>query len=235
MPHVINAKDQDLRTVSAELKGKLSGGQVTIQSAAHLHGLAAGLKAGDIIIEGRSGDYLGALNAGALIRVNGDAGQYLADNMTRGTVVVEGDAGYGVGAYCYGGTIVVKGSAGDFSAVMNKGATIVIGGDVGDEVATYMLAGDLVIAGNAGKNLANYLIRGTIYVGGTWESLGHNTLLEEMTAEDLTKLRSLLDASDIAADPLAFKKIVRLSEKPFYKAHEPAKTKEPVHRVSVRA
>jgi glutamate synthase domain-containing protein 3 len=235
MPHLLDGRNRDLRTVSAELKGMLSDGPVTLRNSAHLHGLAAGLKSGHIVVEGSSGDYLGALNDGALIRVNGHAGRYLADNMTRGTVVVEGDAGDGVGAYCYGGTIVVKGSAGDFTAVMNKGATVLIGGSVGDEVATYMLAGDLVVLGNAGKNLGNYLIRGTIYVGGTWESLGHNTLLEEMMPEDLTKLRTLFDAYGLSADPLPFKKIVRLSEKPFYRAHEPAKAKEPVHRLSARA
>jgi glutamate synthase domain-containing protein 3 len=138
--------------------------------------------------------------------------------MTRGTVVVEGDAGYGVGQYCYGGTIVVNGNAGDFTAVMNKGATIIVSGNVGDEVATYMLAGDLVIVGDAGKNLGNYLIRGNIYVGGQWQSLGHNTLLEEMTAGDRAKLREYFDKYGLEADPTTFKKIVRLSEKPFYKA-----------------
>jgi glutamate synthase domain-containing protein 3 len=235
MSRTLNAQDRDLRTVSAELKTTIGDGPVVITNAAHLHGLAAGLKAGDVVVEGLCGDYLGALNDGATLRVTGDAGRYLADNMTRGTVVVEGNAGYGVGAYCYGGTVVVKGNAGDFAAVMNKGATIVVGGCVGDEVGTYMLAGDLVIVGNAGKNLGNYLIRGNIYVGGMWESLGHNTRLEELTPDDLSRLRDYLSAYEISADPLAFKKIVRLSEKPFYKAHGPAKAQEPAHAVPIRA
>ena len=135
-------------------------------------------------IDDDSGDYLGVLNDGATIQVTKNAGRYLADSMTRGNVIVEGDAGYGVGAYCYGGHAVVKGNAGDFTAVMNKGATIIVQGDVGDDVATFMLAGDLVIVGNAGKNLGNYLIRGNIYIGGEWESLGHNTLLEQMSPAD---------------------------------------------------
>lgn len=221
MPRVLNAKDKDLRAVSAEIKGMISESKVIIKNAAHLHGLCGGLKGGDITIEGNSGDYLGILNDGATIRVTGNAGRYLADNMTRGTVIVEGDAGYGAGQYCYGGTIVVKGNAGDFTAVMNKGATIIIRGNVGDEVATYTLAGDLVIVGDAGKNLGNYLIRGNIYIGGKWESLGHNTLLEEMTQADLAKLRGYFDECGIEADPTTFKKIVRLSEKPFYKAKTP--------------
>jgi glutamate synthase domain-containing protein 3 len=218
MSRALNAKDKDLRAISTELNALISDGQIVIEDAAHLHGLCGGLKAGDIIIQGDGGDYLAVLNDGATLQVKGNAGRYLADNMTRGTVLVEGNCGYGVGAYCYGGTIVVKGNAGDFAAVMNKGATIIVGGDVGDEVATYMLAGDLVIAGNAGKNLGNYLIRGNIYIGGEWASLGHNTLLEEMTPADIAKLRGYLGKYGIEADPAAFRKIVRLSEKPFYKA-----------------
>jgi glutamate synthase domain-containing protein 3 len=222
MSLAVNAKGKDLRAVSAELRSLLSDGKVVISDAAHLHGLCAGLKAGDIMIKGDGGDYTGALNDGATIRVKGNVGRYLADNMTKGTVLVDGSAGYGVGAYCYGGTIMVNGDAGDFAAVMNKGATIVVNGNVGDEVATYMLAGDVVIVGNAGNNLANYLIRGNVYIGGEWASLGHNTLLEEMTADDVAKLRGYLAEYKIKADPTAFRKIVRLSEKPFYKAKKTA-------------
>jgi hypothetical protein len=57
----LNAEGKDLRTVSAELKGIVSNGNVTIRQAAHLHGLCSGLKIGCFTIEGDSGDYLGAL------------------------------------------------------------------------------------------------------------------------------------------------------------------------------
>jgi len=223
MSIVVDANGRDLRSVSTELKAAVAKGPVIVQKAAHLHGLAAGLKGGQVIVEGDSGDYLGVLNDGATILVEGNACRYLADNMTRGTVIVEGDAGYGVGQYCYGGAVVIRGNAGDFTAVMNKGATVIIGGNVGDEVATYMLAGDVVIVGDAGKDLGNYLIRGNIYIGGEWESLGHNTLLEEMTQADVAKLRGYFDEYGLEADPMNFRKIARLSEKPFYKTKEPPK------------
>mgnify|MGYP001029058331 CR=1 FL=1 len=219
MPLVVAVNGRNLRPVSAELKEAVAKGPVVVQGAAHLHGLVAGFKTGEVVIGGDCGHYLGVLNDGATIRVKGNAGRYLADNMTTGIVTVEGDAGYGVGQYCYGGTIVVNGSAGDYTAVMNKGATIIIKGNVGDEVATYMLGGDLVVVGNAGKNLGNYLIRGNIYIGGNWESLGHNTLLTEVTQDDLIKLGSYKNQYSIEADPTTFKKIVRLSERPFYKAN----------------
>jgi len=219
---VIDARACELRPVTTDLRAHLGEGKVTVCDAEHLHGLAAGLKTGEMTILGNAGDYLGVLNDGATICVTGNVGNYLADNMTHGTVIVDGNAGRAAAPYCYGGTVVVRGNAGDFTAVMNKGATVIIGGDVGDEVATYMLNGDLVIAGNAGKNLGNYLIRGNIYIAGNWQTLGHNTRLEELTEADIAKLRAYFDQYGVKADPVAFRKIVRLSEKPFYKAAEKA-------------
>ncbi|MCL6429506.1 MAG: tributyrin esterase [Anaerolineae bacterium] len=212
------AEGRDLRAVSAELRRAVAQGPVTIRHAGHLHGLAAGLSEGDILIDGDAGDYLGVLNDGAYIHVTGNAGRYLADNMTSGTVVIDGSCGDGAGQYCYGGTIVVRGSAGALTAVMNKGATILIAGDVGNEAATYMLGGDVVILGDAGARLANYLIRGAIYVGGTWRSLGHNAVQAELDAADLEKLTAWFRRFDIAGDVPSLKKVVSLSQRPFYKS-----------------
>ena len=137
--NVLDAKGKDLRETSTELKAMLAKNSVVVTNASHLHGLCGGLKSGEITIEGNSGDYLGVVNSGSLIKVTGNSGKYVADNMTSGAVIVNGDAGYGAAQYCYGGTVVIKGDAGDFTATMNKGATIVIGGDVGAEAATCLL------------------------------------------------------------------------------------------------
>ena len=212
----INAKTKDLKTANLAIKESLNGAPVLVKNATHLNGLAAGLKHGEVIIQGNAGDYVAVLNDGALIHITQNAGKYLADNMTRGTVVVDGDVQYGPGQYCYGGTIVIRGNAGDFTATMNKGATILVAGNVGDEVGTYMLKGDLIVVGNAGHNFANYLIRGSVYIGGSWQTLGHNTQLEPLTDEDHAKLRAFFEIYQIEADPNTFKKIVAASEKPFY-------------------
>lgn len=211
----IDAKNKDLKALNSALK-KLDGIPVQVKNAEHVHGIAAGLKHGEIIIEGDAGDYLGVLNAGATIKVTKNAARYVADNMTAGTVIIEGNADYGVGQYCYGGTIVVRGNVGDFTAVMNKGAAIIVGGNVGNEVATYMLKGDMVVVGNAGENFANYLIRGNVYIGGKWKSIGANTKIEPLTDEDISKLHTYFEKYQIQADPATFKKIVAASEKPFY-------------------
>ncbi len=213
---ILNVKTKDLKFTNQAVQDSVNGQPVIVKNAEHLNGLAAGLKHGEVIIQGNAGDYLGVLNDGAAIHVTGSVGNYLADNMTRGTVIVDGDAQYGPGQYCYNGAIVIRGRAGDFTATMNKGATIIVGGDVGNEVGTYMLKGDLIVIGNAGKNFANYLIRGNVYIGGSWENLGHNTRLEPLTDEDLAKLQGYFEKFQIEADPKNFKKIVAASEKPFY-------------------
>jgi glutamate synthase domain-containing protein 3 len=212
----IDAKTKDLKALNSAIKESVNGTPVTVKNASQLHGIAAGLKHGEIVIEGNAGDYVGVLNAGATIKVARNAGKYVGDNMTAGTIIIGGDADYGAGQYCYGGTVVVHGNAGDFTATMNKGAVILVSGNVGDEVGTYMLKGDLVVVGNAGKNFANYLIRGNAYIGGQWQSVGQNTKIEPLTDEDKAKLRAYFETYQIQADPSAFKKIVAASEKPFY-------------------
>jgi glutamate synthase domain-containing protein 3 len=213
---ILDAQSKDLKTINQQIKTSLNGTPLKVKNISKLHGVAAGLKHGELQVEGNAGDYLGVLNAGATIRVSKNAAKYLADNMTSGTVIVEGNAEYGAGQYCYGGTIVLRGSAGDFTATMNKGATIIVAGDVGDEAGTYMLKGDLVVVGNAGYNFANYLIRGNVYLGGECKSYGHNTKLEPLTEHDIAALRGYFETYQIKSDPTTFKKIVAASEKPFY-------------------
>ncbi len=212
----ISAKSKTLREVNSILRQGLNSNPVKLSGVEHIHGLAAGLSRGEVFVEGDAGDYLGALNAGAAIRVAGNAGNYAADNMTGGVIIIEGNAGYGAAQYCYGGTVVIRGNAGDFTATMNKGATIIVQGNVGDEAGTYMLKGDLIVVGDAGKNFANYLIRGSVFIGGSYQSLGHNTRLADLEDEDIARLKAYFETYAVQADPLRFRKIVAASEKPFY-------------------
>lgn len=212
----LSVKEKSLQEVNAALRESVNGKPVNISGAEHIHGLAAGFKHGEIVVEGSAGDYLAALNAGATVRVSKNAGSYAADNMNSGVVIIEGDAGFGAAEYCYGGTVVIHGNAGDFTATMNKGATIIVAGNVGDEAGTYMLKGDLIVVGDAGTNFANYLIRGSVYIAGNYASLGHNTRLVDMADEDIARLKAYFETYGIQAEPLKFRKIVAASEKPFY-------------------
>ncbi len=212
----MSVKSKTLKEVNSMLRSSLNGDPLTLSNAGHLHGLAAGLKHGEVVIKGDAGDYLAVVNDGATVRVSQDSGNYVADNMTAGTVIIEGNAGFGAAQYCYGGTVVIRGDAGDFTATMNKGALIIINGNVGNEVGTYMLKGEVIVVGNAGENFANYLIRGTVYIGGSYRSLGENTKLVPMGEDDMHKLSAYFEKYGIHTDPTGFKKIVAASEKPFY-------------------
>jgi glutamate synthase domain-containing protein 3 len=212
----MSVKSKTLKEVNSILRSTLNGDPLALSNAVHLHGLAAGLKHGEVIIKGDAGDYLAVVNSGATVHVSQDAGNYVADNMTAGTVIIEGNAGFGAAQYCYGGTVVIRGNAGDFTATMNKGALIIVRGNVGDEVGTYMLKGELIVVGDAGENFANYLIRGSVYIGGSYRSLGNNTKLVPMGEEDRHKLGDYFEKYGIQANPARFRKIVAASEKPFY-------------------
>jgi glutamate synthase domain-containing protein 3 len=213
----IDAQGSDLKHVNAALRKNVNGQPVTVINATRIHGLAAGLHQGEVVVRGDAGDYLGMLTDGATIRVTRNAGKYVADNMTCGRVIIQGDAAIGAAQYCYGGTVIIYGDAADFTATMNKGATIIVAGDVGDEAATYMLNGELIVVGDAGENFANYLIQGAVYIGGRWKSLGHNTQVVPLTEEDIDKVGALLTGCGIETDASQFKKVVAASKKPFYK------------------
>ena len=64
----IDAKTKDLKALNSALKELGQRPPVTVKNAAHISGLAAGLKHGEIIVESNAGDYVGVLNAGATIQ-----------------------------------------------------------------------------------------------------------------------------------------------------------------------
>lgn len=213
----IDASNLSLREVNARIREAVGRGlRVHLKNASHIYGLAAGLKSGDIVIDGDAGDYLAMLNGGAKITVNGNAGDYVADGAWSGEVIVKGCVGYGASMYAYGGVLVVYGDAGDAVGQILKGATVIVNGCAGDSIGLYMVGGDIVIVGDAGKLVGDWMIRGCIYVGGKYESLGNNAREAELTGDDVKKLSNLFNKYNVKADPSKFKKIVPLSLRPFY-------------------
>lgn len=219
MDYKIDASNKDLKMVNSEIKKAIKDGisKIVIENATHIHGLAAGLSHGNIIINGDVGDYLAALNNGAIITVNGNAGKFLADNMTNGVVIVNGNAGYGAAVYCYGGIVVIRGNATDFLGALNKGAIIIIEGEVGNNVGTYMVGGEIIIVGDGGKNIGDWFIRGNIFIGGKWQSLGHNCKEVPIENEDIKRLEEYFKRFNVNANPTRFKKLIPISIKPFHR------------------
>jgi glutamate synthase domain-containing protein 3 len=219
----LDAGKMDMATINRELRRLVSGEKVSVRNASHISGLGAGLRRGNIHIEGDAGDYIAMLNSGADFEIKGNCGRFLGDGMISGSLIVNGNAGEGAGEYCYGGEIRIMGDAGNFIGTMNKGASILVSGNVGDDVATYMLAGEIIILGNAGKNLGNFLIGGTIYILGQVESLGNNTKLDKLRSDDVDRLARVIKKVGMREAPRQFNKIVPKSSKPFYKKREDEK------------
>lgn len=214
---ILDCEEKQLREVSSKIKENLaSGKKFKLLNASHIFGLASGLKSGEITIDGDVGDWLGMMNHGSHITVNGNAGDYVGDNAWDGEIIIKGNGGNAIGLYSYGGTLVVHGDVGNGVGEMLKGGTIVIGGNVGDEVGMYMVGGKIIIGGNSGKELGQTMIKGVIYIAGEPASLGANTKIEEITEEDFDYIESISNKYGIPFRMEKFKKIVPLSERPFY-------------------
>lgn len=212
----IDASNKSLREVNRRIRESISKGPVLVKNAEHLHGLAAGLRKGEVLVEGDVGDYLAMLNSGARVVVEGSAGDFAGDGAWDGEVVVKREAGDGVGIYAYGGTIVVLGDAGDGVGQLLKGGTVLIGGSAGDKVGLYMVGGELVISGDAGKLLGDWMIGGKIYIAGAYETLGRNAREEPLNREEKRRLEELLKRYGLEGDAEKFRKIVPVSTRPFY-------------------
>lgn len=214
---VLDAEGLGLGKLNAAIREAVAkGARVRVKNARNVYGLAAGLRGGEVLVEGDAGDYLAMLNHGARVIVEGNAGNYVADGAWAGEVIVRGDVGYGAGIYAYGGTLVVYGSAGDALGQILKGATVIVRGDAGDSVGLYMVNGEIIIVGSAGELVGDWMIRGAIYVGGGYRSLGHNAKEVKPSEEDVKRLSELLNRYEIKADPSGFRKIVPVSTRPFY-------------------
>lgn len=135
----------------------------------HVHGIGAGMTAGEIRISGSAGRHLGSRMRGGGIHVAGDAGDFLAAQMHAGLIHIHGNAGHFVGAAyrgsprgMTGGTILIDGNAGDeLGAAMRRGL-IAVGGDSGDFVGHNLLAGTIVVCGRCGAHPGAGVRRGTL-------------------------------------------------------------------------
>ena len=213
----LDCRGKSLEEVNAKIREAVAKGEkVVLRNAAHLHGVAAGLEKGEVVIEGDVGDYVAFLNSGAKVVVKGNAGNFVSDGSWGGEVIVEGNAGEGVGIYAYGGTIVVYGNVGNHLGDLLKGATVIVKGNAGDVVGLYMVGGKIVVCGDAGELVGDWMIRGEIYVGGSYKSLGHNAVETTLSEEDKKWLKETLSKYGIEVDVNKFKKIVPKSKRPFY-------------------
>jgi formylmethanofuran dehydrogenase subunit C len=119
-----------------------------------VHWIGAGMRGGEIRVEGNAGRHLGSEMAGGEIHVSGNAGDWVGAEMKKGLIHVRGRAGHLVGAAYRG------------SRLGMKGGVILIGGDVGNEVGHTMRRGLIAVGGNAGDLVGFNMAAGAVFVFG---------------------------------------------------------------------
>ncbi len=147
-------KAGDLFAITGE-----AGDTIVIAGAsAFFDNVGAGLKDGNIIVEGSIGNAAGA-------------------KMKGGKLVISGDAGTHLGSGASGGLIHVKGSAGNFAGGIRPGdkfglmgALVVVEGDVGERAGERMRRGIIVARGKFGPAAGSRMVGGTL-----WTEAGFGT------------------------------------------------------------
>jgi formylmethanofuran dehydrogenase subunit C len=157
-----------------DVRGGHAADVVVQGSVAHVHGIAAGMHGGDVLIEGDAGHGIASAMSGGRVEVRGAVGDDAGAGMSGGALLVGGDAGDRLGAArpgaqkgMTGGEIVVRGSAGvDVGAACRRGLIVVIG-DVGADAARSIIAGSLLVAGRCGDGAGRFNKRGSVIaIGG---------------------------------------------------------------------
>lgn len=171
------------------------------------HALCVGMEArADLDVFGHVGYYCGGMNRCANIVIHGNAGPGVAENMMSGSVRVKGNASQSAGASGRGGLLVIEGNASARCGISMKGIDIVVAGSVGHMSAFMAQAGHLVVCGDAGADLGDSIYEAVLYVRGSVASLGADCVDKEMTDEHVERLRGLLAAAGLEADPKGFRR-----------------------------
>ena len=123
-----------------------------------------------------------------------------------GSVRVKGDASQSAGATAHGGILVIEGDASARCAISLKGGNVIVCGSVGHMAAFMAQAGRLVVLGDVGADLGDSLYEADIYVRGSVASLGADCEEKEISADDITALKQLLEEAGVLADPGEFRR-----------------------------
>jgi len=155
---VIDGDVSKTKRIGQEMKA----GEILIKGSAGMY-VGALMKGGKITVEGNVDSFSGMMMTGGEIHIKGSAGDYLGCTyrgdrlgMRGGVIVVEGDAGIETGQYLNGGKIIVKGSTGAFTGVHMKKGLIVVEGKAGARVGAQMTGGAIVVKGGIESLLPSF-------------------------------------------------------------------------------
>lgn len=189
----LDCRELSTRDVNESLRELAPGTAVRIVEPRGRHNLAVGLQnALDVTIDGNAGYFVGGLCDGPDITINGFVGWSVAENLMSGTVRVRGNASECAGASSHGGLIVIDGDASSRTGISLKGGTIAVAGDVGHMSGFMAQAGTILVGGDAGDSLGDSLYEAVIYVAGRIHGLGADARIEELTDDDVARVRELV-------------------------------------------
>ncbi|HEX6535762.1 MAG TPA: formylmethanofuran dehydrogenase subunit C [Gemmatimonadaceae bacterium] len=163
-----------------EIRGERAARVRVVGDCARVIALGAGMTAGELVVDGSAGRYVGTRMAGGVLHVTGSAGDGAGLEMVGGVLRVDGDAGDRVGAArlgaskgMLGGEIIVRGAVGaEAGARMRRG--LVVCGRAGARAGEGMIAGSVVALGPIGDDPGRYNKRGSIVaLGGAPVPLGY--------------------------------------------------------------
>lgn len=178
------------------------------------HAISVGIsKNVEIIIEGTAGDYMGALNMGAVISLRprgspSSAGSYMGDMMVGGGILVTGDVGDFTGCYMKGGIILIRGDAGNNLGTKMQGGVIIVNGSVGEHCGSDMRGGDIIVTGDTGEGMGAHSSDGTIYVGGETKKPDMSMAEKRLNDADIKKLKTYFKHYKIDANIESFSKFI---------------------------
>jgi len=134
-----------------------------------VHRVAAGMRWGEIMVQGAVGRHAGEAMEGGRLTVRGDAGDWLAAEMRGGTVHVAGTAGDNAAAALpgsdhgmRGGIVLIDGAAGALAGARMRRGILAIGGDCGAAAAFEMRAGTVLVVGRLGPHAGAGMRRGSL-------------------------------------------------------------------------
>lgn len=156
------------------IAGEAADGRIECRGDfARVHGVGAGMAAGEIRVEGNVGRHAGEGMTGGTLTITGDAGDWLACEMTGGTVHVAGSAGDNAAAALpgsrhgmRGGLVTIAGNAGCLAGARMRRGILAIGGDCGPAAAFELRAGTVLVAGAVGPEAGHGMQRGSLVAAG---------------------------------------------------------------------
>lgn len=140
----------------------MSAGEILIKGSAGMY-LGAQMSGGKLIVEGDVDAWAGQQMSGGEILIGGNSGDYLGASyrgdwrgMRGGKIIVKGNAGREIGEWMRSGMIEAKGNVGLYTGIHMHGGIIIVRGEVEGRLGAQMVGGDIVVTGKVAKLLPGF-------------------------------------------------------------------------------